>query len=160
MKAHRLLEIEDRYWGVEIFECPSTIMLAAVRLGFEYVTIENFRHYRNWKNVTIELVSPQGERITPTVSRFDFDFQITKDEFLRMETLWNSQGCYAVFHREQPIKFKITHLEGIKRYRALDNFQWNLELAIPDSASDGWGRIVSPDKRLIDIVIQEIDKGR
>jgi hypothetical protein len=35
------------------------------------------------------------------------------------------------------------------RYKALDNFGWNLALAIPNSASDGWGQITSPDASII-----------
>jgi hypothetical protein len=158
MIQYRLLEIEDKYWGVEIFECPINIILAAARLGYEYVTVENFRHYRNKESVKIEIVNENGKTITPSVAKFDIDFQIFKEEFIEMHPLWDSQGCYAVFHRLKSIKFKVTDLEAKKRYRALDNFQWNLEIAIPDSASDGWGQILSPDRELINKLIQVIEK--
>ncbi|PZV78665.1 hypothetical protein CLV31_11694 [Algoriphagus aquaeductus] len=40
-------------------------------------------------------------------------------------------------------------MEGAK-YRALDNFGWNLEIAMPDGTSGEWTQIVSPDSELID----------
>jgi hypothetical protein len=158
MIPYRKLAIEDKYWGVEIMECPIEIMLFAARLGYDFVTIENFRHYRNRQRVKIEIDNLKGGSITPMVSRFELDFQLAKAEFLQLDTIWDVQGCYAVFHQMQSIKFKITDLDSIKRYRALDNFQWNVELAIPGPASNGWGQIMSPDRQLIEQVIKEIQK--
>jgi hypothetical protein len=83
-----------------------------------------------------------------------------KTAFISLEHLWDSQGCYAVFHEAPEVKFRMSDLDENRRYRALDNFKWNLELAIPDSASDGWGRITSPNKAIIDTIERQLQDSR
>lgn len=88
--------------------------------------------------------------IHPLTLRYDIDFRLTRDEFIALLAIWNVKGCYAVFHEDSTIPFKITSLAETARYKALDNFKWTIELAVPDSASDGWSKITSPNASLID----------
>ncbi|WP_100339103.1 hypothetical protein [Hymenobacter chitinivorans] len=139
--------VAGRYFTLEIFECARKTIQLAASLGFENVTVENFTHYRNPDS--IRAVVQHGSLVKPlALKSFRLDFTTTRADFLDLIDLWDSQGCYAVFHTSETLKFKATDLAPTARYRALDNFGWNLELYVPDSASDGRALIVSPTQLL------------
>ncbi len=147
----------DKYFAIQISECPIDIILFAATLGANNITIENYRHHRNPSSLSI-LINNNNLTIEPKLKSFLVDFQITKADFIALKEIWDMQGCYAVFHDSDEIKFKATDLNEFARYKALDNCNWTLEVAIPDSASDGWAQIVSPDLSIIDKVESEIQR--
>lgn len=148
--------IDDRYFTLEIFECPAAVMLWAAQLSSGQVTIENFTHY-GWNQVGFRFeIQAKNLSVTPALQRFDLVFTITKDEFLQLTDLWDQQGCYAVFHTAPSLKLKASDLPESQRYRVLDNFGWMLEMVIPGPASDGWGRFASPDRQLIDSIEEQL----
>ncbi|SHJ16632.1 hypothetical protein SAMN02745146_2499 [Hymenobacter daecheongensis DSM 21074] len=150
--------IAGRYFTLEVFECPRETIRLAASLGFDNVTVENFTHYRNPESIQATVQS--GPLVKPLVLKsFRLDFTTTRADFLDLIDLWDSQGCYAVFHKSATLKFKATDLVPTARYRALDNFGWNLELAVPDSASDGRALITSPDPTIIDQIEAQLKSG-
>lgn len=74
---------------------------------------------------------------------------MTGEEFRRHLRLWDTHGVYAVFTRRGPLGFRATELEDESRYRALGNYDWTLELAIPGPSGGEWGRISSPDPAIV-----------
>jgi hypothetical protein len=146
--------IKNKYHALEVHNISIELIVFAARLGFNCVTVENFSHYYFPKitNLTLE---NGNQLINPKLKQFTFDLEISKNEFLSLKEVWNKQGCFAIFHNK-PIKFKVTDLDSAARYKALDNFDWNLELAVPSGASDGCGQITSPDKLIIDELEQKI----
>lgn len=150
--------ISGRYFTIELFECSQDIVLFAASLGFDKVTVENFTHFRN--SESLQAVIKHGLITKPIIlQRYQIDFTIAKSDFIDLISLWNNQGCYAVFHKKEPIRFKATDLDAAVRYRALDNFEWNLEIAIPGSNSDGWGQITSPDEKVIAQIESKLKSG-
>lgn len=149
MIEYKRTKILDKYFSIQIFECPIDIVMLAATFGSKNVTIENYRHHRNPNSMTI-LIKNSNLTIEPRLKQFLADFQISNSDFISLKNIWDTQGCYAVFHDNDDIKFKATDLNEFSRYKALDHFKWTLEIAIPDSASDGWGQIVSPDQNIID----------
>ena len=145
---------------LDVFECPKEIIVFAAQLGSENVTIENFTQYSRQRAEFEFKIHSQGLSLTPSLKRFNIDFSITKSDFLLLIDVWDEQGCYAVFHDIMPLKFKATDLPENQRYRALDNFGWTIEIAVPGSASDGWGQITSPDKQTIDKIEEQFEKFR
>jgi hypothetical protein len=160
MEKYRRRDLNDRYFLLEVFECSKEIILFAAQLGSENVTIENFTHYgRHRAEFRVEINS-KGLSLSPLLKAFTVDFSITKSEFLQFIEVWDEQGCYAVFHENALLKFKATGLPEGPRYKALENFGWTIEIAIPGSASDGWGQIASPDRRIIDTIEQQLENFR
>lgn len=155
MIEYKRITISDQYFAVQIFECPLDVILFAAGLGSENVTIENHSHFKNPNSLTIN-IKHDTLTIQPKLNYFFVDFQISKSEFLILKDMWDTQGCYAIFHESERLKFKATDLSEHSRYKALDNFKWTLEIGIPDSASDGWGQIVSPNLHIIDEIEQYI----
>ncbi len=149
MIEYKRSNVGNNYYLLEIFECPRALIVYAARLANDVVTIENFHLYRNPDAVSI-CIEGDEKKIMPKLTNADLDFVISKTEFLSLMRLWDSQGVYAIFHQQAQIKFKATELEALPRYHALENFGWTLEIAIPDSASSGWGHLCSPSKTLID----------
>ncbi|SDA42325.1 hypothetical protein SAMN03080617_00360 [Algoriphagus alkaliphilus] len=143
--------ISEKYHSIQILECPTDVILFAARLGSEMVTVENYNHYRNPNSLSIRIHNGNST-LTPKLKQFTADFQISKSDFISLEKIWDTQGCFAVFHESEEIRFKLTDLNQIARYKRLDNFRWTLEIAIPDSASGGWGQISSPQKNTIDAI--------
>ncbi len=161
MIEYKRTKILDKYFAIQIFECPIDIIMLAATLGSNNVIVENYRHHRNPNSLTI-LINNNNFTIEPRLKQFLADFQINKSDFISLKNIWDTQGCYAVFHDTDDIQFKMTDLNEISRYKALDNFKWTLEIAIPDGASDGWGQIVSPDQNIIDKIenyIQSLSKN-
>ena len=149
MVEFKRTNISDKYFAIQIFECPIDIVMFAASLGSKNVTIENYRNHRNPSSLTI-LTNNKNLTIEPKLKQSLADFQISQADFISLKEIWDTQGCYAVFHDSDEIKFRTTDLNEFSRYKALDNFKWTIEIAIPDSASDGWGQIVSPHKSIID----------
>lgn len=149
MIEYKRTTILGKYFSIQLFECPIEIVLFAATFGSKNVTIENYRHYRNPNSMSV-LMKQGNLTIVPRLKQFLADFQISNAEFVALKNTWDTQGCYAVFHESDNIKFKAIDLNEHARYKALDHFKWTLEIFIPDSASDGWGRIVSPDQYIID----------
>lgn len=155
MIEYKRTKILDKYFAIQIFECPIDIIMHAATFGSYNVIVENYRHHRNPTSLKI-LIKTNNLTIEPRLKQFLVDFQINKSDFISLKNIWDTQGCYAVFHDSDEIKFKVTDLNEFSRYKALDNFQWNLEITIPDGASDGWGQIVSPDQNIIDKIESNI----
>jgi hypothetical protein len=149
MLAYKRTIISDKYFAIQILECPIDIVMHAASLGSKHVQIENYRHYRNPNSLKI-LIQIGDFTIQPITKEFTVDFQISNAEFISLKEIWDTQGCYAVFYDCDDLKVKSTNLQERARYKVLDNFKWTLEIAIPDSASNGWGQIVSPYQSLID----------
>jgi hypothetical protein len=155
MVEYKRKNISDKYFAIQIFECPIDIVILAATLGGKNVTIENYSHNRNLSSVSISIRN-NNLTITPSLKCFLADFQITKADFILLEEIWDKQGCYAIFHDNDEIKFKATDLNEYSRYNALDNSKWTLEISIPDAASDGWGQITSPQRTIIDEIERHI----
>ena len=150
MEKYRRRDLDNRYFILEVFECPKEIMLFAAQLGSDNVTIENFTQYGRHRAEFHFKVNWAGLSLSPALTRFAIDFSISKSEFIQFIDVWEEQGCYAVFHKAASLKLQATDLAEGRRYRALDNFGWTIELSIAGSASDGWGQIASPNKQNID----------
>ena len=160
MEKYRRRNLNDRYFLLEVFECPKETILFAAQLGSYNVTIENFTHYGRHHAEFQFQVNCKGLSLSPTLKAFAVDFSVTKSEFLQFIDVWDEQGFYAVFHDSTPLKFKATELSENQRYRALENFGWTIEIAVPSSASDGWGQIASPNKQTIDKIEEQLLKFR
>jgi hypothetical protein len=160
MEKYRRRDLNDRYYLLEVFECPKEIILFAAQLGSENVTIENFTHHGRHRAEFQFGINSKGLSLSPTLKAFNVDFSITKSEFLQIIDVWDEQGCYALFHETGCLKFKATDLPEGQRYQALENFGWTLEIAIPGSASDGWGQITSPNKQIIDKIDDQLKNFR
>ncbi|MBI3512286.1 MAG: hypothetical protein HY064_16620 [Bacteroidetes bacterium] len=143
-------DIQDKYYILEIYNCPTDVIMFAANLGAENITIENYKHHGKDHSPLFLSIPCDNQTVIPKPKRYDMDFEITKSDFNNLKSIWHSNGCYAIFHEITDLRFKATDLNDIARYKALDNFKWTLELAIPGSASDGWGRITSPDKTIIE----------
>jgi hypothetical protein len=160
MESYKRRDLNGRYYQLEIFECHKEIILLAAQLGSENVTIENFSHYgRDHAAFRFEILSGNLS-LTPLLKKFDIDMAISRIDFLKFIDVWDEQGCYAVFHDIAPLKFKATDLPESQRYQALQNFDWTVEVAVPGSASDGWAKITSPNRQIIDKIEQELNTVR
>ena len=83
------------------------------------------------------------------VKRLELDCELTKIDFLNLNSLWKILGGpYAIFHMKS-LKLKATELKEPARYRALDNFGWNLEVMGPHSSNE-YSWCTSPDQIIID----------
>ena len=151
--------LADTYHVIEILDCPIEIVLFAADRVSKNVTIENAQSYNRQEIVSMTL--KVGDiKISPTLLKYQVDFMLTKEQFIALGAYWDKQGCYAVFHDTDTLKFKATDLDDLKRYRVLDSFGWTLELAIPGPASSGWGQITSPSPTLIDEIETQIKNYR
>ena len=160
MEKYRRRDLNDRYFLLEVFECPKEIILFASQLASDNVTIENFTHHGRHRAEFQFVINAKGLSLLPSLKAFNVDFSITKSEFLQNIDVWEEQGCYAVFHDAVSLKFKATDLSEGQRYKALENFGWTIEIAIPGSASGGWGQIASPNKQTIDKIEKQLTNFR
>ena len=135
---------------LHIHDCPSELIRRASEAASGLVVVENLHPNltTDWAEFTVQLSSsqPAGEY---TVRSYSLDVQLELPEFLRYMDLWDRNGLYAVFV-SRPVPFRASDLPDVERYRALDNFQWSLELAIPGPSGPDWGTISSPNASLID----------
>lgn len=149
MIAYTRSTIFKNYFSLEIEDCPIDVLLHAAALGANQVTVINFRLPRDPNSLSIQINS--GDRMVhPTLRSLVANLELEKADFLALKAIWDVQGCYALFHEKTPIKIRVTDLMEGAKYRALDNFGWNLEIAMPDGTSGEWTQIVSPDSKLID----------
>jgi hypothetical protein len=149
----KISQISTKYHAIRIHACPVEIIRFAAFAGCEYVSVENFTHFRNPDIASLTL--QHGDyRISPHLSAFSLDFRISNPEFIALMGVWDRQGCYAVFHSAPALKFRASDLSSPARYHALDHFGWSLEIIMPDSASGDWTQCCSPDKSLIDRIAQ------
>jgi hypothetical protein len=134
-----------------VYECPVSLIRAAVEISEGDATIENFHPNRTleWHSIRMQLF-PQEDVVPQVVRSVCLDVSLSREEFLGHLDFWNGNGVYAVFARSGPIKFRASDMQGIARYRALKNFHWSIELAIPGPSSGPWGHIASPDRAVID----------
>ena len=151
--------LASKYYVIEILDCPVEIILFAADLSSKNVTIENAHNHSRQEFVTMTL-KVGDTKISPTILKYQVDFMITKEQFIALGIHWDKQGCYAIFHDMDTLKFKATDLADETRYKVLDNFGWTLELAIPGPASSGWGHITSPFSTLIDKIETQIRNYR
>ncbi len=86
-----------------------------------------------------------------------FDVALRREDFLDLLPYWDRNGVYAVFSTRGPIKFRATELAADARYLALKNFDWSLELAIPDGSGGDWGHIAAPDPKTIDLLFAKAE---
>lgn len=147
--------IANKYFELKIHDCPTSIIALAASPGYDNVTIENFSHYYTDASLVQATIQHNGV-ISLNLKSYLLDFTIRKAEFTSLMDIWHQKGCYAIFHQSPLIKFKASDLPQAARYKALDNFKWNLELAIPNSASDGWGQITSPNESIIQLLADSL----
>jgi len=155
MIQYKKITIAENYYSFELFECPLAIILFAAGLASEHVTVENFKNYRNVDICSVRIKTDAAD-IQPNLLRYTMDFTMRKKQFIALADIWDSQGCFAVFHEKDTLSLKATDLKGAARYKALDNFGWTLEIAVPDSASSGWGSITSPRRVMMDLIEDKI----
>lgn len=139
-----------------LYECPRSILELAIELARGVVTVENFRPVEArgvWVEMEMQL-HPGDVLRTHTISAASFDVFMTKAEFSRHLELWDRRGVYAVFTERGPVKFRASELDPAARYRALRNFGWTLELAIPGPSGGEWGTISSPDRAILDPIVE------
>jgi hypothetical protein len=151
--------IANKYFALEIRDCPIKIISLAASLGYNNVTIENFSQHRTTSDL-VQATIQGNEMIKLNLKAYLLDFTIDRTNFFSLIDTWDAKGCYAIFHQSSLLKFKASDLSQIARYKALDNFGWNLELAIPDSASSGWGQITSPDETIIQLLLESLKNER
>lgn len=151
MNRYRREEEPGLYHALEVYECPPPLMELSIALASDFVCIENVRPTRaagEWTDLRLQMHADDP------VSRYSvrnavFDLSMTRDEFRHHLRFWDRNGVYAVFTRRGPLAFRATDLQGPARYRAMRNFDWTLELAIPGPSGGEWGRIASPDPAII-----------
>lgn len=148
--------ITNRYFALKIHDCPVSIIALAASLGYDNVTVENFSQDYMASNLVQATIQHNGI-INLALKSYLIDFNISKINFISLMEVWNQKGCNAIFHQSPLIKFKASDLPQAARYKALDNFKWNLELAIPSGASDGWGQITSPDESIIQTLAESLE---
>ena len=139
------------YEALAVHECPLSLIELSIELASDFVTVENLRPTRfpgEWVELSIQLYPDEAAR-THSVRNAVLDVSMTREEFRRHLRFWDQHGVYAVFTRRGPLAFRATDLDEPARYRALRNYGWTLELAIPGPSGGEWGRISSPDPAVI-----------
>lgn len=141
--------LQNKYHRLSVKYCPYQSILQAVKLGEEIVTVENYN--ADATNDTPKVMN-FGLKDNPlfeiNVRSLSCNFDTKREYFLKMLEGLNEPGFYAVFHKK-PLKLTATTLDDIPRYRALDNFGWNLEISTPNNSIE-YAFFASPDKDLID----------
>lgn len=141
---------------VALYECPLSIVGLALELASGHATVENFRptrHRGEWLDLTMQLYAGDDVRMH-SISAASLDVFMTREEFRHHLRFWDQEGVYAVFTQRDPLKFRASDLEPPGRYRALQNYGWSLELAIPGPSGGEWGTITSPDSWLIEQIVE------
>lgn len=145
--------LQDGLHSLEVQDCRIEILEAVARAAGVSVTVENVRPVRAWNQwfEAMQTIDPDRAAGRHRVRNATFDVALTNAEFLELLTFWNSHGVYALFTERSPIAFQASVLEPPARYKALANFGFVLEFALPGPSSDGGSRIVSPRAELIDL---------
>ena len=143
----------DGLHSLEIYDCRIDVLEAVARAAGVDVTVENVRPVREWNRwfESMQTIDPDRPAGRHRVRNETFDVALTNAEFLELMRFWDRHGVYAVFTERSPIAFQASELEPPARYKALANFGFVLELAIPGSSGDGWGGIVTPRAEIADL---------
>jgi hypothetical protein len=107
------------------------------------VSAENVRVRANTEWFSSDVIDGPEIRFN-RVRNLVFDTTLAASEFTALLPLWNRVGVYAV-SGSRPLAFRASDLAGAGRYRALANFDWQIELAIPGPAGPHWGSIAFAD---------------
>jgi hypothetical protein len=151
MDRYRREDVPGAYAALAVYECPLSLIERSIELASGFVTVENFRPARDpgeWIGLSLQLYPDDAAR-THRVRSAVLDLAMTREEFRRHLPFWDVHGVYAVFTRRGPLGFRATDLGEPARYRALRNYDWTLEQAIPGPSGGEWGRISSPDPAVI-----------
>lgn len=153
MEKFRKEHVGKKYSLLHVYECPISLVRAAVELSEGNATVENLNPHRavDWFRLEMQLF-PGSDVAKRTVRWASFDVALSRETFLDLLPFWDRNGVYAIFSSLGPIKFRATDLEGEARYTALKNFHWSLELAIPGPSGGEWGHIASPNPGKIDLL--------
>lgn len=136
---------------LHVYECPLSLIERAVESASDHVTVENHRPTRSpgeWADLSLELY-PEDPVRTHRARSAVLDLAMSRVEFQSHMAFWDLHGVYAVFTGRGALGFRATDLDEKSRYRALRNYDWTLELAMPASSGNGWGSISSPDRAMI-----------
>ena len=125
------------------FECPLPLLTFAATLMKGVVTVENVRLQTSTDWFSATVIAEAGIRFN-RVRNMAFDAVVSPAEFVELLPLWNRIGVYAV-SGSRPLAFRASELESPSRYRALANFDWQIELAIPGPGGPHWGGIAFAD---------------
>ena len=153
MEKFRKEHVSDICSLLHVHECPISLVQFAAGLSEGSATVENLHPGRgaDWFALDMQLF-PGSDVARRTVRWVSLDVTLSRETFLDCIPFWDQNGVYAVFARSGPLKFRATHLKGAARYKALKNFDWTLELAIPGPSGGEWGHIASPDPQMINLM--------
>lgn len=148
--------IDHKYHRIVLFEYDIHVIAFAAGFGNQWVSVENFYHYGRSLGEYEFILRYKDLEIQQPLKRFDIDFEISKTQFLALTDIWNQQGCNAIFHHKPGLKFNTKDLPEQQRYRALENFEWNLEILVPGSGSSGEAQITSTEESIIDKIEERL----
>ncbi len=150
--------LTNKYHRISIKRCPYNVILKVIGLGNELVTIENYKGSgaSNDTPQQMTLGLNDGEKFDIKVTSMSCNFEVQKSILVNLLDSLNNPSFYAVFHQKS-LKFVATDLPDLVRYRALDNFGWNLEISTPNNSIE-YAFFASPNLDLANR-IEEILKG-
>jgi hypothetical protein len=128
---------------VHCFECPLELMIFAATLMTGVVTLENVRVQPNTDWFSTEIIAGKEMRFN-RLRNLVFDATVAAAEFVALVPHWSRVGVYAVSGSRE-LGFRASDLDFPGRYRALANFGWQIELAIPGPSGPHWGSIAFAD---------------
>lgn len=128
---------------VHCFECPLPLMAFAANLMTGVVTVENVRLQTSTEWFPANIIA-STDIAFGLVRNLQFDSSLSPTEFASFLPLWNRVGVYAV-SASAPLPFRASDLPTPNRYRALANFDWQIELVIPGPGGPHWGTISFAD---------------
>ena len=141
--------LQNRYHRLSVKNCPYSLIVEVVKLGEDIVTVENYSADARNDNARMMNIGLKDNPVFEvSVRSLSCNFETNKEYFLKMLEGLNEPAFYAVFHKS-PLKLTATELDDFPRYRALDNFGWNLEISTPNNSIE-YAFFASPDKSLID----------
>ncbi|MCB9228350.1 MAG: hypothetical protein H6618_01930 [Deltaproteobacteria bacterium] len=141
--------LQNKYHRLSVKHCPYDFIIEVAKLGDDIVTVENYSADANVDTPKVMNLGLKDKEIFEvSVRSLACNFDTSKNYFLKMLQGLDEPTFYAVFHKK-PLKLTATTLDDIPRYRALDNFGWNLEISTPNNSIE-YAFFASPDKDLID----------
>ncbi len=142
--------VAGSYHVLHAHDCPTEMILQAAQLATGPFVVENIHPIQtnDWERFTVQL-TPADAATELTVRSYSLDAKMELPEFTLYADLWDRNGVYAVAVTPA-IPFRASELDDLPRFRALDNFAWTLEIAIPGPSGPDWGTFTSPDISLID----------
>lgn len=159
MSKYKIKEnVSKHYSLLHVYECPISLIRAAVELSEGDATVEHLYPHRVFEWFSLQMQLFPGSDVSKQTVRFvSLDVALKRQNFLDLLPFWDQDGVYAVFSTLWPIKFRATDLKGEARYAALKNFNWSLEIAIPGSSGGEWGHIASPDPEKINLLFAKAE---